>query len=46
MVVEITDQVTGRSGDRQVEGARTGLAHTLGGPGVIACVVIVGSPDA
>jgi acetyl-CoA C-acetyltransferase len=46
MVVEITDQVTGRSGDRQVEGATTGLAHTLGGPGVIACVVIVSNPNA
>ena len=46
MVVEITDQVTGRSGDRQVDGARTGLAHTLGGPGVIAAVVIVAAPDA
>ncbi len=45
MVVEITDQVTGRSGDRQIPGARTGLAHTLGGPGVIAAVVIVSAPD-
>ncbi len=44
MVVEITDQVTGRSGQRQVEGAHTGLAHTLGGPGVIASVVIVSTP--
>jgi acetyl-CoA C-acetyltransferase len=45
MVAEITDQVTGRGGDRQVEGARTGLAHTLGGPGVIASVVIVSAPE-
>jgi len=45
MVVEISRQVTGRGEDRQVPGAKTGLAHTLGGPGVIAAVVIVGAPD-
>ncbi len=45
MVAEITRQVTGQAGARQVEGAKTGLAHTLGGPGVIAAVVIVGAPD-
>lgn len=44
MVAEITDQVTGTSGDRQVPGARRGLAHTLGGPGVIACVMVIGAP--
>ena len=44
MVAEIVDQVTGRSTDRQVEGAEVGLAHTLGGPGVIACVMVIGTP--
>ena len=41
MVVEIADQVTGRAGARQVAGATKGLAHTLGGPGVIACVMVI-----
>lgn len=44
MVAEITDQVSGRAGERQVDGARTGLAHTLGGPGVISCVMVLGAP--
>ena len=43
MVAEIVDQVTGRSPDRQVAGAEVGLAHTLGGPGVIACVMVIGA---
>ncbi len=43
MVAEVVRQVTGRGGDRQVEGARRGLAHTLGGPGVIACVMVIGA---
>jgi acetyl-CoA C-acetyltransferase len=41
MVGEIVDQVTGRAGERQVPGARLGLAHTLGGPGVVSAVVLV-----
>lgn len=44
MIAEIADQVTGRAGERQVEGARLGAAHTLGGPGVISCVTVVGAP--
>ncbi len=44
MVAEIDRQVTGRGDPRQVEGARRGLAHTLGGPGVIACVMVIGAP--
>lgn len=30
-LVEITDQLRGRCGNRQVDGARVGLVHTLGG---------------
>ena len=41
---EVADQVTGRAADRQVAGARRGVAHTLGGPGVAACVAVVGAP--
>jgi len=44
MIAEIVDQVTGRAGERQVAGARTGLAHTLGGPGVISSVAILSAP--
>ena len=39
-VVELADQVRGRAGTRQVHGARTGLAHTVG-RGANAAVVIV-----
>lgn len=46
MVAEIVDQVTGEAGERQVDGARLGLAHTLGGPGAISCVMVVGAPGA
>lgn len=45
MVAEIVDQVTGRAGERQVPGARRGLAHTLGGPGAISCVMVISAPD-
>ncbi|MBQ1041013.1 thiolase family protein [Micromonospora sp. C72] len=41
MVVDVCDQVWGRAGVRQVPGARTGLAHALGGPGSLACVAVV-----
>ncbi|MCP3976303.1 MAG: thiolase family protein [bacterium] len=44
MIAEIFNQVTGEAGERQVQGARRGLAHTLGGPGVIASVIVLGSP--
>jgi acetyl-CoA C-acetyltransferase len=44
MIAEIVDQVTGRAGERQVSGARTGLAHTLGGPGVISAVAVLQAP--
>ncbi len=42
MVVEISNQLTGRAGPRQVKGATTGLAHTLGGPGVASAVMVLG----
>jgi acetyl-CoA acetyltransferase len=44
-LVEITEQLQGRSGDRQVEGARVGLAHngggTLGTDVAAMCVTIL-----
>ncbi|HEY2814661.1 MAG TPA: thiolase family protein [Acidimicrobiales bacterium] len=39
-VVELTDQLRGRAGTRQVEGARVGLCHTIG-RGANASVVLL-----
>lgn len=39
-VVEIVSQLRGRSGARQVEGARTGLAHVLGAGGNCAITIL------
>ena len=44
MIADIVDQMRGRSGDRQLKNADVGLAHTLGGPGGISCVFILGRP--
>jgi acetyl-CoA C-acetyltransferase len=44
MVVDIINQMRGRSGKRQLKKADLGLAHTLGGPGAIACVFLLGRP--
>jgi acetyl-CoA acetyltransferase len=44
-IIELTEQIQGRSGDRQVEGASVGLAHngggTLGTDVAAMCVTIV-----
>jgi hypothetical protein len=34
----------GRGGRMQVAGARTGLAHTLGGSGAVSRVAVLGQP--
>jgi acetyl-CoA C-acetyltransferase len=39
---EIVTQLRGEAGDRQVEGARTGLAHTLGGNTATVLVSLLG----
>jgi acetyl-CoA C-acetyltransferase len=41
MIYEITQQLQGRAGERQKQGARLGLAHNLGGPGAVSCVSIL-----
>ncbi|HVS42117.1 MAG TPA: acetyl-CoA acetyltransferase [Candidatus Dormibacteraeota bacterium] len=41
MVADVVDQLLGRAGDRQVDGARRGLCHTLGGPGIVSCVMVL-----
>jgi acetyl-CoA C-acetyltransferase len=42
MIYEIVTQLRGEAGERQVKNAEIGLAHNLGGPGAVACVVILG----
>ena len=44
MIAEVADHLLGRAGERQVDGARTGVAHTLGGPGVVSTVAVLGIP--
>lgn len=44
MINNIVDQLLGRAGRMQVKDARTGLAHTLGGPGAVACVAVLSQP--
>jgi acetyl-CoA C-acetyltransferase len=43
MIYELTVQLQGRAGDRQVKGAELGLAHNLGGPAAVSCVSILGN---
>lgn len=43
-VVEIVEQLRGRTGARQAKGARIGLAHNVGGSGATAVVHILKSP--
>jgi acetyl-CoA C-acetyltransferase len=43
MLYEVYKQLQGKAGQRQVSGARVGLAHTLGGPPQVSCVVVVGN---
>ena len=42
MIFEITQQLRGRAGRRQVQDAEVGLVHNVGGPGAVAGVVILG----
>jgi len=41
-IYELTTQLRGKAGKRQVKKARVGLAHNLGGPGAVASVCILG----
>jgi acetyl-CoA C-acetyltransferase len=41
MIYELTTQLRGQAGERQVKDAKLGLAHNLGGPGAVACVSIL-----
>jgi acetyl-CoA C-acetyltransferase len=41
MIYELATQLRGQAGERQVKGAKIGLAHNLGGPGAVSCVSIL-----
>ncbi len=41
MIYEVVAQLRGKGGARQVRKARRGLAHNVGGPGAVSCVVIL-----
>jgi acetyl-CoA C-acetyltransferase len=41
MVVEVCNHLRGNAGERQVEGAKTGVTHNIGGPGAIASVILL-----
>jgi acetyl-CoA C-acetyltransferase len=42
MIYEVTTQLRGEAGARQVANVHQGLAHNLGGPGSVSCVIILG----
>jgi acetyl-CoA C-acetyltransferase len=42
MIYEVVTQLRNEAGSRQVRGAELGLVHNLGGPGAVACVVVLG----
>ncbi len=43
MIYECVQQLRGIGGERQVNNAQLGLAHNVGGPGAVSCVIILGS---
>ncbi|MCW5890936.1 MAG: acetyl-CoA acetyltransferase [bacterium] len=43
MIYEVVSQLRGEAGARQLRKARLGLAHNVGGPGAVACVVVLGN---
>jgi acetyl-CoA C-acetyltransferase len=42
MIYEVVTQLRGHAGARQVREAELGLVHNLGGPGSVACVIVLG----
>ncbi len=45
MIYECVQQLRGACGERQVKNPQIGLAHNVGGPGAVACVVLIGQRD-
>ncbi len=44
MIYEVVTQLRGQAGARQVPKHDLGLVHNLGGPGAVACVIVLGAP--
>jgi acetyl-CoA C-acetyltransferase len=44
MIYEVVTQLRGQAERRQVRDAELGLVHNLGGPGSVACVLVLGRP--
>lgn len=42
MIYEVVTQLRGEAGARQVKNPTLGVAHNVGGPGAVACVVVLG----
>ena len=42
MIYECVTQLRGQCGERQVKDPHIGLAHNVGGPGAVACVIVLG----
>jgi acetyl-CoA C-acetyltransferase len=42
MIYECVQQLRGQAGERQVKNPSLGLAHNVGGPGAVSCVIILG----
>jgi acetyl-CoA C-acetyltransferase len=43
MIYECVEQLRGNCGERQVADAHLALAHNVGGPGAVSCVVVLGN---
>ena len=43
MIYECVKQLQGQCGERQVKNPKLGLAHNVGGPGAVSCVIILGN---
>jgi acetyl-CoA C-acetyltransferase len=43
MIYECVQQLRNQAGDRQVKNAEIGLAHNVGGPGAVSCVIVLGN---
>jgi acetyl-CoA C-acetyltransferase len=42
MIYEVVTQLRGQAGPRQLKNPALGLVHNLGGPGAVACVLVLG----
>jgi hypothetical protein len=42
MIYECVTQLRGEAGSRQVKNPELGLAHNVGGPGAVSCVIVLG----